>query len=116
MSRPPLAPKDRRVRVVTYLLPEVHKDLLRRKKRLKRSVSSIIEQALQNGELPNENQLLSVKGMLQVNADLARLGNLFNDALSRADMRANHEAIASLIDDISQIKNQLKETVLEIKR
>lgn len=106
-----------RIKVETYLNEAEFSRLKELSAQLKLSRSELFRRLLMNSPLPNARDFeaaQAVLDVLQVNADLARLGNLLKlmmDEPLSADLLGRYEALAK---EITTTQNELKDAVRKI--
>ncbi|MCK2169086.1 plasmid mobilization protein [Thalassospira xiamenensis] len=108
-----------RIKVETYLNETEFSRLKELSAQLKLSRSELFRRLLMNSPLPNARDFEAAQAildMLQVNADLARLGNLLKLALDEplsADLLRKYDDLASAI---KSTQDELKDVVRKIDR
>lgn len=100
-------PTKNRVLAGTWLLPEEKKEISALAKQTRLSVSELIRRLITGRKLPDTQHHEDILNLVKINADLARLGNLFKLAIDDEDLRhpenMNMESLRNKIRDTQSI-------------
>ena len=99
--------------IKVYIPLDQKKELSGIASRARISLSELCRRLLTGVKLPSPSRYQAVKDIVRVNADLARLGNLFKLALD--DKRVPRESVKGLINDITRDREKLKEILDDIR-
>lgn len=103
-----------------YLLriSEGFKDNLKRRATASgfKSLNAFLVCALTNMKEPDGSYRQSIKELGKVNQDLARLGNLFAQALGQKEFTGNKDAVEKMLCDIREMQAEVKQAVLKLPR
>ena len=103
------------VPITTWVTPSEKTELKETKDRLHLSMSELTRRLVTNRRLPDSNRKEIVLGLIAINGDQARLGNLLRMALADVDFKppagTNLDAI---FDDIRKTQTLLKKKIREL--
>lgn len=94
-----------------------HLDALARQLQLKRS--ELIRRLVLGQRLPDAEALAGwqhIRDLMKINADLARLGNLFKLALDEAPEAELKDRLTTLASEIATTQGELKGAVVDMRR
>ena len=98
--------------LTAYLTPEEYANIKAAASQAKLSVSGFARAVCLGYELKSRVDQEAVLALLQVNSDLARLGNLLKLALDQSNV--DDGEVSQLIDSIQEVRGQLNEKVKSI--
>ena len=101
------------------LFPEQRRRLDQLTVQLRIGRSELVRRLIANARLPDASAFAAAEGirdLLKVNADLARLGNLFRMAIDEPAAAGAADRIARLIADIDVLRSELKRLAVVIDR
>ena len=107
-----------RHQVKTYLNDEEKDRLDELAKQLRLSRSELLKRLVMGYRMPKPEDFVAWQGirdLLKVNADLARLGNLFKLAIEETDDDSLSNKLESMITEIDETRSELKSCVVHIR-
>jgi hypothetical protein len=99
----------RSARVESHITQEEKQHISSLARRARISESELVRRVLLGLKLPTPGRYEAVKGLVKINADLARLGNLLKTALN--DERADSDKVNALIDALRNDRLRLKTVI-----
>ncbi|MCK5296426.1 MAG: pirin [Alphaproteobacteria bacterium] len=107
-----LPPEQRRNKISNVYLTALERETLKSNaKRTGLTASDYLRNLALNIPLPSFEKNNAIDNLLKINSDLARLGNLLKLAISE---EYSEEKINTLIDEISDVKENLKDKILNL--
>jgi len=97
-------PPKNRVLAGAWLLPEEKNEIVALAKQTHLSVSELIRRLITGQKLPDAQHHEAVLNLMKLNADLARLGNLFKMAIDDEDFRLPENW------DLESLRNRIRDT------
>jgi hypothetical protein len=104
-----------RTLIKAYVLPEEKEEVVALAKQTHLSVSELTRRLITSHKLPDAQHHEAILNLMKINADLARLGNLFKMALDDEDFRLPESwDLESLRDRIRDTQSILKTKIQEL--
>lgn len=97
-------PQKNRVLAGAWLLPKEKEEVAALAKQTHLSVSELIRRLITSQKLPDAQHHQAILSLMKINADLARLGNLFKMALDDEDLRFPENW------DLESLRNRITDT------
>ncbi|SDR48992.1 hypothetical protein [Pseudovibrio sp. Tun.PSC04-5.I4] len=104
-----------RVPVKAHVLPVLKAQLKNEAEERTMSVSQLVEYILKHRAVPDISARQNFQGLLKINADIARLGNLFDEALKDPVQMHHHVEMSKLLQELRDLQGVLKTRAREIK-
>ncbi len=108
-------PAKNRVLIGGWLLPKEKEEVVALARQTHLTTSELIRRLVLGRNLPDVGRHKAVLDLVQMNADLARLGNLLRMALSDEDFKPpGNISLETLLDKIMDTQSVLKSKIREL--
>ncbi len=104
-----------RNRVQSYVTPALKAQLEREAEERTMSLSQLVEYIIKHRAVPDISARQNFLDLLRINADIARLGNLFDEALKDPVQMHHHIEMRTLLHELRELQGVLKARAREIK-